>query len=534
MNYDYIVVGGGNSGSPLAARLSESGRYQVLVLEAGKRDKGLFLKMPMGFSFVLHNPDWAWLDKTVPTSFFGNRSIVLNQGKALGGSSSMNGMLYVRGHKEDYNEWAAAGCTGWSWEEVLPCYKRVQHFEEGDPEFHGKSGPTGVSLANNISSSSIDFIQAAQEAGLPLNDDYNDGDHEGISKCQVSIYKGVRQSASLALTKAESRPNLTIRTNTAARRIVFDGKKAVGVEVENEQGQKEIINCNKEIILSSGSLGTPHLLQHSGVGDGELLRSLGIEVVADSPDVGTNLQDQLFAHLKFNVNNPRASINAKMSNKLRMAGEVVRWLIFKTGVMTSATSDVIGFMRSSDAVSRPDIQLAMKPYSFSISPEDGAVTIYQEPGITVSAILVQPHSTGTVRIDSPDPRKRPDVNINYLSDERDVQTLIKGVERLRNIMKQPAMAQHGPVEIEPGADVASEKDLEAHIRSHAETIYHPACSCRMGTDDKAVTDPQLRVKGVEALRIADLSIMPKIIRGNTAAPALMIGEKAADLVLADA
>jgi choline dehydrogenase len=534
MHYDYIVVGGGTSGCAVAARLSESGNNNVLVLETGPRDdKGLFFSMPLGLTFTMSNPIYAWLDKTVPTQYIANRSIVIPQGKVTGGSSSVNGMLYVRGHAEDYNEWAAEGCTGWSWEDVLPYFKRCQHFAEGDPQYHGKTGEVGTSVFNTIHTVSEDFIKAVQQAGYPYNKDYNNGDHTGISHCQVFIHKGRRQSASLILKKAEGRPNLTIKTSAPVRRIVFDGKRAVGVEVENDQGQKETIRCNKEIIISSGSFGTPHLLQHSGIGDGELLQKLGINVLVDSPEVGTNLQDQLFAHLKFNVNSPKASINAKLGNKVLMAGEVLRWMMFKSGTMNSATSEVIGFIRSNDNASRPDIQLAMKPYSYMISSKDGSLTMHPEPGITVSAILVQPFSTGSVQIDSPDPRVRPDVNIDYLNDERDVKTLMVGMQHIRQIMQQPAISQYEPKEYEPGEDVTSPEALEAYIRSSVETIYHPACSCRMGVDEKAVVDPRLRVKGVEGLRIADLSIMPKIIRGNTAAPALMIGEKAADMLLVD-
>jgi choline dehydrogenase len=450
----------------------------------------------------------------------------------LGGSSSMNGNMYVRGHADDYNGWAASGCTGWSWEEVLPYYKKSQHFAEGDSKYHGHEGEMGVSRHRKVERVTEAFIEAAQEAGIPFNEDTNNGDNLGVGYPQVTIYQGLRQSTASILKAAQDRPNLNLRIHAQVLRLVFDGNRAIGVEVKNEQGKKEIIACKKEVILSAGAIGSPRILQHSGIGDGEHLESLGIDVVVDSPAVGKNLQDHLGVPLKYRMASSSDSINRSLSSKFRMLGQLILWRLARAGVMAKPASEVVGFFKTDEALSCPDIQIAMKPFSFAISPE-GKASIDSFPGITVQAFNVNAYSRGEVKIKSSAPEKRPDIDINYLSDERDIIATTRGLERLREVMKQPAINRLGPVELEPGEEVFRPSDFETYIRKTADTIYHPVGTCAMGGDEHSVLDPQLKVRGAEGLRVIDASIMPKITSGNTAAPTIMIGEKGADLVLAD-
>jgi choline dehydrogenase len=390
----------------------------------------------------------------------------------------------------------------------------------------------GVSWHRKVESVTEAFIEAAREAGIPFNEDTNDGDNLGIGYPQVTIYQGLRQSTASMLKSARNRSNLIIRIHMQVLRLVFEGNRVVGVEVKDELGNKEIIRFEKEVILSAGAIGSPQILQHSGVGDGEHLKSLGIDVVVDSPAVGRNLQDHLGVPLKYRMASSSDSINKSLSSKLRMLGQLVRWKLARGGVMVKPASEVVGFFKTDEALSCPDMQIAMKPFSFAISPQ-GKPSIDGFPGITVQAFNVNAYSRGKVLIKSSNPEERPDIDINYLSDERDITATTRGLERLREVMKQPAINRLGPVEMEPGEEVSSPSDFEAYIRKMADTIYHPVGTCAMGSDESSVLDPQLKLRGAEGLRVIDASIMPKITSGNTAAPTIMIGEKGADLVLAD-
>ncbi len=533
--YDYIIIGAGTAGCILANRLTASGKHTVLLLEAGGRDDNLWVKIPAGISRLLANPALLWPNNTTPAPEFAGRSIPLIQGKLLGGSSSVNGMMYVRGQSEDYDGWAALGCDGWSWEDVLPYFKKSECVEGGDDRFHGRSGEMKMTwMKDNIHDTPRAFLRAAQEGGLAFNEDMNSGMQDGVGYVQGCIHKGRRQStANTFLKPAEGRSNLETRVACLVRRVVFEGTRAVGVDIQSDSGEISTVKCAREVILAAGALGSPYILQHSGVGDAKHLASVGVQSVLDSPEVGKNLQDHLFAHLVFKLRAPEHSLNGTLSSTPRMAVEVVKWLLFGTGWLNVTSSHLTSFFKSSPDVDRANVQMSMRPFSFDMLPS-GAPKLHDFPGMTVSAIQTRPFSRGEVRITSPDPSVSGAVDTNYLSDPRDIDVLTRGTERIREIMRQPAMADRVVEELAPGADVSSAEALERHLREDCQTVYHPVGTCRMGSDEAAVLDPQLRVRGLQGLRVIDASAMPVICSGNTVAAAMMIGEKGADLVLADA
>ncbi len=526
MIFDYVVIGAGSAGCVLANRLSADGTTSVALLEAGGRDLNPWIHVPVGYFKTIHNPSTDWCYQTEPDPGLNGRSLKWPRGKVLGGSSSINGLLYVRGQHQDYDRWAEIGCQGWSYDDVLPYFMRAENQSRGASEYHGVDGPLRVSDMSFKRPICDDFINGVAELGTPINEDINGESQEGVGYFQLTAHKGRRCSTAVAYLKgAKSRPNLHIITHAMVKKIEFEQQRAKQVLIER-RGQATRIEAREEIILCAGAIGSPQILQVSGIGDGSHLQSLGVDVIVDSPEVGQNLQDHLQIRAVYKTHKP-VTLNDELSNPLQKAKAGLQYLVNRTGPLSMAASQVYAFCRTRLANKRPDIQYHFQPLSAD-SPGEG---LHPFSAITASVCQLRPESRGSVMADSPDANAHPKIIANYLSTDLDCKTAIEAVRFTRSIMATTAMKDHIAEELLPDSAATTDEQLLEQARNIANTIYHPTSTCRMGADLRAVVDPQLRVNGVENLRVVDASIMPEIVSGNTNAPTIMIAERAADLIL---
>jgi len=526
--FDYVVIGGGSAGCVLANRLSADGTSTVALLEAGGRDWNPWIHVPVGYFKTIHNPRTDWCYSTDADPGLNGRSLKWPRGKVLGGSSSINGLLYVRGQREDYDHWSAMGCKGWSYDEVLPFFKRSEDQANGEDEYHGVGGPLNVSNMTFSRPICDDFLKAVAENGTPINHDINGASQEGVGYYQLTTKNGRRCSAAVAyLNPARSRPNLTLITHAMVHRIGFTDKTADSVHI-TRKGESMEISVRKEVVLCAGAIGSPQILQLSGIGPGELLQEHGIKIERDANEVGKNLQDHLQIRTVYKTNKP-VTLNDQLSNPIQKMGAGLQYIFQRKGPLSMAASQVYAFCKTRLSNDRPDIQYHFQPLS-SDSPGEG---LNNFSAFTASVCQLRPESRGEIRIKSNNAMHHPSIQANYLSTELDCQTAVESLRFTRRIMETDAMRDHVKCEHLPDPAAQSDEELLEQARNIANTIYHPTSTCRMGSDEHAVVDERLRVKGVIGLRVADASIMPVIVSGNTNAPAIMIGEKAADMILAD-
>ena len=529
MMYDTIIVGAGSAGCALANRLSADPARQVCLLEAGPEDRSLWIHLPVGMFFMMRSKTLNWRYQTAPEPELGHRRLFWPRGKTLGGSSSSNAMVYTRGHRWDYDHWAELGNRGWSYAELLPLFKRAQHQERGPSDYHGVGGPLNVADLRQQSEISRVFVRAAGQAGYPLNDDFNGAEQEGIGFYQVTQKDGQRCSSARAyLQPIRQRPNLTVITNALVSRVLFEGQRAVGVAYFNRSGQTVELRARREVVLAGGAINSPHLLLLSGVGPRAELARHGIPVVHDLPGVGQNLQDHLDVIVACR-DLRRASYGFALSFLPRLIKGVVDYVRHRRGFLTSNLAEAGGFVKTDPALPLPNIQYHLT----STILDDHGRRIWHGYGYSLHACDLRPQSRGTLTLNSADPRDPPVLQPNYLSHPADMETLLAAVKTCRTILAAPAFDGYRGKELFPGEAVQSDDELREFIRRRAETIYHPVGTCKMGHDPLAVVDDQLRVHGLSGLRVADASIMPTLIGGNTNAPTIVIGEKAADLMLAE-
>ena len=531
--FDYIVAGAGSAGCCLAARLSESGQYRVLLLEAGPPDRNRWIHVPMGFSRLYSDPKINWMYDSEPEEELNGRSMYSPRGKTLGGTSSINGMVYMRGNAGDYDEWRQRGCTGWDYDSVLPFFKKAENRLKGGDAFHCVGGPLTVTDREPGHTLTDAVVAAMVEYGLPRNADVNGATQEGAGYFQATTGHSKRWSTATAyLAPARDRANLVVRANAMATRVVIENGKAVGVEYR-ENGVPRVSRARAEVVVCGGVFNSPQLLQLSGIGPGALLQSFGIPVLRDIPSVGAHMQDHFYVRQAYK-STPNVTMNELAGSLPRQAMAYARYVLFKSGPLASNGVPAGGFARSDSRLERPDFQFNFSPFSYATRGPKGAIA-HDFPGFSLSAIHLKPDARGTVTLKSPDPLAAPAIKFNFLRTQYDLQALTTAMRMVRAFTQQPSLAQYVVEEVIPGFRVQTDADYEKAIREHAQSNLHPVGTCRMGPEgsDSAV-DPRLRVYGVSGLRVVDASVMPSVPGGNTNAPTIMIAEKAAAMMLEDA
>ena len=528
-NFDYIVIGAGSAGCVLANRLSENSNNKILLLEAGGKDTNPWIHIPVGYYKTLHNPNTDWCYNTERDETMNNRSIPYPRGKTLGGSSSINGLLYIRGQEQDYNLWKQQGNEGWGWDDVLPYFLKAENQERGESKFHGVNGPLSVSDQRIKLDILDEFMNAAEEVGIPKVNDFNKGDNFGCGYFQVTVKNGFRCSTAVGyLNPVKKRKNLKIETRAHVKNIKFENNKAKSIFYWKDSQLKEV-KVNKEIILSAGAIGSPQILQTSGIGNANKLKSLGINVIKNISSVGKNLQDHLMFRPVYKVKNIK-TLNRKINSLIGKIMIGTEFILFRRGPMTMGASQLCGFAKSDSSRETPNLQFHVQP--ISTDKLIGGAKLHDFESFTPTVANIRPTSKGEVNIVNSDSRENPKIKMNYLSTPEDRQVAAKGLNLIRKIVMQTdTFKKYQPEEYRPGIHIKDDEELVKAASEYSQTIFHPVGTCKMGREEESVVNDKLKVHGIENLRIIDASIMPNITSGNTNAPTIMIAEKGADMIL---